>query len=685
MIRQGQPSNRASAKEPSNSEPNDKTISTVNKNHQLPSPNSTQNQLPLESELSVPPLQQNKPDQGKLPVERRKRRSAKDPTKPAPRRRTSAATKVTPPTIPVVPSLAAPTNSVTKSNSASLVPGAESMQAATESFNKNSGRTRTEDHPEVVYVSGAVTFVPPSTEATPPPGIHAPGPAPAVLTETIPAMLSTTKDAAPPAASVSRGTIWPQNKKWALASAARDALTSNSMNAGKSIPAEDIVRLLDQEPSYETLCEMLERRGFIIDRSHFARLLLTAVPGLNSDDPDAHPSTVDVPKPQPDLSDGSPTLVNSDNDLGLLIKNHNDLGHNDVDSNGVSHAQNEVTGRQGQVTNGKGNGNVTSGTPKPDHEVSGKKRKRKPKSSVGNKAHSFGQFGMLVPPRPTFGSAVRSESNHVQWISQNAPVTEPGGGHLNHKPVSTPLTKKQLAVKKSFAELVDLTQDISDEEDKLRQMKTRLDMIHDLNDAPLNSSPYLSAPGASSDGPASNFVDLTVQKEKRKYKKILGGNADRSSLNSAAVTEDESLDLSQFKYDKSQHDLLQSNIIVQPINKRNDALRRSTYNPKTIARDILVSAGKHLTMAPLNYHLEILRRKFTHVDNNSDLGTFRWDLVDPGGEFNAEPQDADMNDADDEDVNEGNDTQIERRRMQVVSTVDGEGVLVSGKISFEQE
>ena len=37
-------------------------------------------------------------------------------------------------------------------------------------------------------------------------------------------------------------------------------------------------------------------------------------------------------------------------------------------------------------------------------------------------------------------------------------------------------------------------------------------------------------------------------------------------------------------------------------------------------------------MQPLNYHLEILRKNFRQVTDLSDLGTFRWDLVDPGGD-----------------------------------------------------
>lgn len=70
--------------------------------------------------------------------------------------------------------------------------------------------------------------------------------------------------------------------------------------------------------------------------------------------------------------------------------------------------------------------------------------------------------------------------------------------------------------------------------------------------------------------------------------------------------------------------------IVLPIDT-SVARRRSKYDPKTIARDILISTGRHPSERPLNRHLEPLK-DFRAVDNQSDLSTFRWDIVDPGGD-----------------------------------------------------
>lgn len=129
------------------------------------------------------------------------------------------------------------------------------MQDAMNSFNSNltsHGHPNTQPQPtEIVYVRGVG-----------------------------PSSMDTAKST--PESQPARGTIWPESKKKILANAAINGLTSSALNAGKKITSEEIIRLLDQKPSYTDLCETLERRGFIIDRSHFARLLLAAVPGLDS-------------------------------------------------------------------------------------------------------------------------------------------------------------------------------------------------------------------------------------------------------------------------------------------------------------------------------------------------------------------------------------------------------------------
>ena len=84
--------------------------------------------------------------------------------------------------------------------------------------------------------------------------------------------------------------------------------------------------------------------------------------------------------------------------------------------------------------------------------------------------------------------------------------------------------------------------------------------------------------------------------------------------------------------------LSQAEEIVRPIHKRQDALRRSKYNPETISRDVLLALGKHPDMVPLNAHLDILRENFKFVGRESNMSTFRWDLVDPEQEPKRRPE-----------------------------------------------
>ncbi|OJJ88242.1 putative C2H2 finger domain protein [Aspergillus glaucus CBS 516.65] len=69
------------------------------------------------------------------------------------------------------------------------------------------------------------------------------------------------------------------------------------------------------------------------------------------------------------------------------------------------------------------------------------------------------------------------------------------------------------------------------------------------------------------------------------------------------------------------------NDIIRPFDKK-DAAEKTAYDPKTIARDILVASGRHPTEPALNHHLSRLRDIFNLVDNTADLQTIRWDIVD---------------------------------------------------------
>lgn len=69
-------------------------------------------------------------------------------------------------------------------------------------------------------------------------------------------------------------------------------------------------------------------------------------------------------------------------------------------------------------------------------------------------------------------------------------------------------------------------------------------------------------------------------------------------------------------------------LLAKPLNK-DEALKKQFYDPKTVARDILIATGRHPSERPLNVHLAGMLGKYIELD--SDVDTFEWDEVDPGG------------------------------------------------------
>lgn len=69
-------------------------------------------------------------------------------------------------------------------------------------------------------------------------------------------------------------------------------------------------------------------------------------------------------------------------------------------------------------------------------------------------------------------------------------------------------------------------------------------------------------------------------------------------------------------------------ILARTINAR-EALAKEYYDPKTVARDILIAAGRHPDERPLNTHMAGML--VSHIELDSDLSTFDWDAIDPGG------------------------------------------------------
>ena len=419
------------------------------------------------------------------------------------------------------------------------------------------------------------------------------------------------------------GTYWPESKKKALAEAARTALTSSALNHGKPITTQEIHELLDQNPSYTQMCEILEYRGFAIDRGQFARTLLKAVPDLGSASSPANAASMKTtngdratPTNAPPTGTTPKTTASSAThtagSFGMLVK----ATSND------STAQTKISqplpfSVPPAAAYPAPNAYVTPYAPAPPsadqasggNQSNGASRDYRfsdPKNWTPDTPHhpaSIPYQGRHEPKfhaHPSFSVAQQPGSTNGQALEQNG-ATSPNGLTLHP-------TKQEMARKRTFDEIVDLTQTPDEDELERHRPKPRPDDENAL-------------------GPSKYVINGFDQ-------------AARLQQHNGRSTP------KPFKYKYSGRDaLLQSYDIVAPMNKRRDALRRSTYNAKTIARDILLGIGKHPTMPPLNAHLDILKDKFKAVDNESDLSTFRWDLVDPEEEANVRRSDTDDEEA----------------------------------------
>ncbi|OBT94300.2 hypothetical protein VE01_07785 [Pseudogymnoascus verrucosus] len=183
-------------------------------------------------------------------------------------------------------------------------------------------------------------------------------------------------------------------------------------------------------------------------------------------------------------------------------------------------------------------------------------------------------------------------------------------------PPAAPLTKEAQARKRTFAEIIDLTKgESSDKGEVHNEKRQRVDATAGdrINNLSVGHGP----------------ITGEVPTRPRQPKPLPFQHHHQPHLNPPPHNNTTNITVNP-QVQITRNPLLEYGGIVKSID-RSLALRRSRYDPKTIARDILISTGKHPTQRGLNAHLKQLKERFTKVDNTSDLSTFRWDIVDPGG------------------------------------------------------
>lgn len=454
-------------------------------------------------------------------------------------------------------------------------------------------------------------------------------------------------------------TIWPEEKRKLVAHEVSKHLLSEPRNKDRDNPESLILAFINQKPSYGDLCQMIESRGFSLNRGDLARHILRVIPDLNAPRP---PPFMQQPQQPPTSS-----LSANRTHFPIGSVQYNNTGHWAAPStqftqstpSGVNKAQAPGFGFPEHPQYHTAN--------QVSHSASFPQGVKQPVSQAAQQpsTQTITQSSQPTQPTPSTGKTsiphiLRDSPGLQSQPAAAAPLTQsqgkagtspsvnrlPKGYRVASVPPNAPApnTKEAMARKRDFADIVDLTQRFSDEEDdEDLQPVAKAPRSEDASTSAVNpftpaavrsisaAVPPVSDPVPTTFGPLQNHVgNLEPTTPAQRTPEQFPKPSSKFDLSAFKRSEDGS--------GSKKESLRRRADIVQPINKT-EALRTSYYDPKTIARDILIAAGRHPTERPLNAHLSKLQETFSSVDNSSDLETFRWDLVDPGGPAfpNVEP------------------------------------------------
>ena len=411
-------------------------------------------------------------------------------------------------------------------------------------------------------------------------------------------------------------THWPAEKRGKLASAAAKWVNESPLNSARQVHPVEIEQILKDNPSYIELCERIELMGIKVERGSFARALLQAVPDVNHapvtktqafnhEKHLPHPHSSDSALPPPAAK--QPAAAHQQRIPRLFSPTLS--GYSQI---ARSSAANLPHQREEDVTPGTFESNQS-------------------------------------PPLPTVNapSSVNTVEYHIPTKTASPAAVVPGFGsqrrEIEPNAAAAHATKEEAARKRKFSELIDLTAK-SDSEDEVLPMRSLGGFAY--QQGPVNGSGFPSHQLTAYQLPPKlanshnihhvlNGVDGVGSEPHRPYM-VLKSNGSMPAM--ASTAED------KFK-------LLE---IAQVVDRKN-ALRRSAYNIRTIARDVLLATGRHSDMLPLNAHLDCLKIAFPRkVVETTDLATLHWDLIDPGEAIPAFRDDDDKDsviadDADDEE------------------------------------
>ena len=431
-----------------------------------------------------------------------------------------------------------------------------------------------------------------------------------------------------PVAGQSNTSFWPPQKKGALADAAAKWLTALPEQGGRIVKKEELLKILEANPSYVQLCEALEGIGLRFERSLLARELLKSVPdGLKTAGPQPGRAT-----PQAPLN-GIAGQANSPADTpkkkrGRPTKDRSSMGNQ---QNGYQPSTGTVDYEAPRFTSlADAARDVNSMGAAPTANMQGGPVQPPP---------SFASPYFGLQPPAINGSRAPSQSQPPE----QKPIIKP------EEPRKPPANKEE-AARKTFGDLVDLTAEDSDDDGPPKKtLQTANGQLNGVNgQQPPPPLPGAAAgfkqfkqpmsfndfyrhgqcppqPGWNGQPPIHNFAPpparmLPSMPQQPPMQPVMPRPKGPSA-------------------ESKQQERIKGRMLVEPI-MRDRVARKSKYDSRTIARDVLLATGRHPDMRALNQHLANMQRLLgTHGGgfdteggrgDRSDLSTIRWDIIDPG-------------------------------------------------------
>ncbi|KAF2162715.1 hypothetical protein M409DRAFT_68986 [Zasmidium cellare ATCC 36951] len=410
------------------------------------------------------------------------------------------------------------------------------------------------------------------------------------------------------------GALWPPDKKGNLAEAAAKWLNNLPQNRslGRSVSREQVLKILDGNPAYVQLCESLEAIGIRFGRSDLAQELLKAVPEVRQQ------------KQVPSTINGQATAAAA--------------------------APNQPPGETQKKKGGRPKkdqpGNYSLGKPS---QGNGSVSYQAPVFSLTNAAREVNKMdttGATLGAQSSLASAIASAQGPSDlqspyftdhhMVDDDVQPVEVKDEEKPEEPPKPPADKEEAARKRTFNDLVDLTKDNDDSDDEGPPRKIQQPLAGPSNgvvkhqaqpngfNKPMTFQQFLNRtqpvpnPTPYQD-PCGPHMQQTQPRPMPPT--VLPSNKPRPS----GPTEEQ-----------KQHERMKGKILVEPI-MRDRVARKSKYDSRTIARDVLLATGRHPDMRPLNAHLSTMQRLLADhggaidgTGNKSDLSTIKWDIIDPG-------------------------------------------------------